>query len=114
MMLGHTETERGHGHEGLLISFSLWHVDGSTCEMLFEQLVRKQTNLTATSARDASLEVSRPHEARSCRVIWVSPLPARRPTSHEPLAGSRRSPSILPPHSRDRTLPPPLAVLSPL
>src|SRR6185295_3492017 len=40
-----------------------------------------------------SLEMSRPHEARSCRVTCVLPLPAHWATSHEPLAGSRRCPS---------------------
>ena len=30
-----------------------------------------------------------PHEARSCRVTCVLPLPAHWATSHEPLAGSR-------------------------
>src|SRR5256884_4839027 len=40
-----------------------------------------------------SWEMSRTHEARSCRVTCVLPLPAHWTTAHEPLAVSRRCPS---------------------
>jgi hypothetical protein len=45
-----------------------------------------------------SLEMFRPHEARSCRATCVSPLLAHWATSHEPLVGSWRCPSRLGPH----------------
>src|SRR5438270_13830681 len=50
-----------------------------------------------------SMESSRPHEARSCRVTCVLPLPAHWATSHEPLAGFRRCPSRPGPHPGART-----------
>src|SRR5580704_3639464 len=40
-----------------------------------------------------SWEMSRTHEARSCRVTCVLPLRAHWTTAHEPLAVSRRCPS---------------------
>src|SRR5882762_3437340 len=50
-----------------------------------------------------SLEMARPHEARSCRVTCVLPLPAHWATSHEPLAGSQRCPSRPEPHPGARS-----------
>src|SRR6266404_3752951 len=61
-----------------------------------------------------SLEISRPHEARSCRVTCVLPFPAHWAASHEPLAGSRRCPSRPGLHLGVRTRSQRLVVLSPL
>src|ERR1700676_476530 len=58
--------------------------------------------------------MSRPHEARSCRATCVLPLPAHWATSHEPLAGSRRCPSMPGPHPGTRTPSRRPAVSSPL
>src|SRR5215470_14570082 len=58
--------------------------------------------------------ISRPHEARSCRVTCVLHLPAHWATSHEPLAGSRRCPSRPRPHPGAHTRSRRLVVSSPL
>src|SRR6476660_1790523 len=61
-----------------------------------------------------ALEMSRPHEARSCRVSFVLALPAHWATSHEPLAVSQRCPSRPGLHLGVRTRSQRLVVLSPL
>src|SRR5713226_7155138 len=85
----------------------------------FRRPVASWSSASSFSSFDAIAEspnawMSRPREARSCRVTCVLPRPAHWATSHEPLVGSRRCPSRPGPHPGARTRSRRLVVSSPL